>query len=369
MFMMSLSVWMPARERVRVTHELVRNPRFALPALATVASIGIVMLGNFAHISVVAISLAAATLAVVGVRMVMSLRILSRLTEARVTQAVTDELTGLGNRRLLLSEIDQRMTTSALTSRPSFALLLIDLDHFKEINDSFGHPAGDAVLREIAPRFKSAVRSIDSVARLGGDEFAVVLEQADLSLAVQVAERITTSLEEAVVLETTSLHVGASIGIALAPTHATSTDELVRCADVAMYRAKGLHLAFDTYEAALDEGADRLMLMEDLRTATEDGSLALHYQPEIDLQTGEVVACEALLRWSHPRLGSVPPEHFLSLAEECGLTSQITSWVLDEAIRACAHWRARGHQAAVAVNLLATDLLDESFPAQVFGRL
>jgi EAL domain-containing protein (putative c-di-GMP-specific phosphodiesterase class I) len=166
-------------------------------------------------------------------------------------------------------------------------------------------------------------------------------------------------------LETATLHVGGSIGIALAPLHATAPGELMRCADVAMYRAKGLRLHFDVYEAALDDGADRLMLMEDLRVATTDGSLTLHYQPQIDLRTGEVLACEALLRWNHPRLGLVPPDHFLALAEECGLTRQVTAWVLREAVGECARWWASGHRAAVAVNLLATDLLQGDLPRQV----
>jgi diguanylate cyclase (GGDEF)-like protein len=365
MFVMSLSVWVAARTFVGRS-DPDRAPRFVLPALASAASLAILMVGNYAHVSGVALSLAAATLLAVGARMAVSLRILTRLTDARRKQAITDELTGLGNRRHLLSELDRRLdSVSPRPHQPTLALLLIDLDHFKEINDSFGHPAGDAVLQEIGPRLRSIVRPGDVVARLGGDEFAVILDRADMAQAVSAAERLTAALEEPIVVETTPLHVGASIGIALAPTHAHSSDELVRCADVAMYRAKGLHLPFDSYEAALDDGADRLLLMEDLRVATEDGTLTLHYQPEIDLRTGEVVTCEALLRWTHPRLGLVPPEQFLNLAQECGLTRQLTAWVLDEAIRECARWWATGHRAAVAVNLLATDLLDEGLPRHV----
>lgn len=369
MFVMSLSVWLPVRARVGPS-DAERNPRFVLPTLASAASLAILILGNFGHVSTVAISLAAGTLLAVGARMAVSLRILTRLTDARRRQAITDELTGLGNRRQLLSELDRRLDPrSSSPQQPALALLLIDLDHFKEINDSFGHPAGDAVLQEIGPRLRSVARPGDVVSRLGGDEFAVILDGAGLEQAVIVAKRITEIVEQPIMVETTSLHVGASIGIALARTHASTSDELVRCADVAMYRAKGLHLPFDTYEAALDDGADRLLLMEDLRAAAEDGSLALHYQPEIDLTTGEVVTCEALLRWTHPRLGLVPPEHFLALAQECGLTRQLTAWVLQEAIRECARWWSAGHRAAVAVNLLATDLLDEGLPHHVEALL
>lgn len=324
------------------------------------------MFGNYEHISTVALSLAAATLVTVGARMAVSLRVLTRLTDARRKQAITDELTGLGNRRQLLTELGRRLDSlNPRSQNAHLALLMIDLDHFKEINDSFGHPAGDAVLKEIGPRLQSILRPGDVVARLGGDEFAVIVEKADTASAVSAAERITAALEIPIALETTSLHVGASVGIALAPTHARSPDELMRCADVAMYRAKGLRLPFDSYEAALDDGADRLLLMEDLRAAAHDGSLALHYQPEIDLRTGEVVAYEALLRWTHPRLGLVPPDHFLNLAVECGLTHRLTAWVLDEAIRESAHWWDAGHRVAVAVNLLVTDLLDEDLPRRL----
>jgi diguanylate cyclase (GGDEF)-like protein len=359
MFLMSASVWFPIRALVGRS-ESGQYPRFVLPALASAASLAILTLGNFTHVSTVALGLAAATCVAVGARMAVSLRWLTRLTTARQKQAITDELTGLGNRRHLLNELDRRLDElAARAPDETLTLLMIDLDHFKEINDSFGHAAGDAVLKEIGPRLHKIVRSGDVVARLGGDEFAVVLDRGDLAEATSVAERITAALERPFGLETASLHVGASIGIALAPEHASSSEELMRCADVAMYRAKGLRLRFDVYEGALDDGADRLMLMEDLRVATKDGSLTLHYQPQIDLRTGDVLACEALLRWTHPRLGLVPPDQFLPLAEECGLTPRLTTWVLGEAITECARWWSAGHHAAVAVNLLATDLLHD----------
>lgn len=364
-FLMSASVWVPARTLMGRADQG-QNPRFVLPALASAASLAILMFGNFGHVGTVALGLATATCLAVGARMALSLRSLTRLTIARQRQAVTDELTGLGNRRQLLGELDHRLETLGLEKQhAALALLLIDLDHFKEINDSFGHLAGDAVLKEIGPRLRGVVRTHDVVARLGGDEFAVVLDPGDLAEAMSVAQRMTAALELPVQLETASLHVGASIGLALAPAHAASSDELLHCADVAMYRAKTLRLPFDVYEVALDDGADRLMLMEDLRAATEDGSLTLHYQPQIDLRTGEVLACEALLRWTHPRLGLVPPDQFLPLAEECGLTRRLTAWVLGEAIGQCSRWWRAGHHAAVAVNLQATDLLHDDLPRHV----
>ena len=184
---------------------------------------------------------------------------------------------------------------------------MIDLDHFKEINDSFGHPTGDGLLRLIGPRLAGVTRASDVVARLGGDEFAILLTGADVEFATSIAERITTEIAPPFDVEGSSLHVGASIGIALAPQHASSAIELMRCADVAMYRAKAAHSPYDIYESALDDGADRLNLMEDLRTALDEGGLTLYYQPQIDLRTGAISTLEALLRWPHPDLGLHPP--------------------------------------------------------------
>ena len=166
---------------------------------------------------------------------------------------------------------------------------------------------------QIGPRIRKVVRHNDVVARLGGDEFAVLLYGADAFKATTVALRITTLLEQPIDVNTASLHVGASIGVALAPEHAQNANELLRCADIAMYRAKTERGSFDIYDAALDDEADRFALIEDLRLAMAEGSLALHYQPEIDLQTGQVVTVEALLRWPHPTLGPDPSRASLGL--------------------------------------------------------
>jgi len=315
------------------------------------------------HVHELVLGLAGATLLVGAARMAVSLREQRAVNESREHQAVTDELTGLGNRRRLLDELESAL--AALPPGGTLALLLIDLDHFKEINDSFGHQTGDALLRQIGPRIRQVVRRNDLVARLGGDEFAVLLYGADAYKATTVARRITTLLEEPIDVRTASLHVGASIGVALAPDHAMTAGELIHCADIAMYRAKNERGSFDVYEAALDDEADRFALLEDLRVAMADGSLALHYQPEIDLRTGEVVTVEALLRWPHPTLGLIPPAHLLALAEESGLIHSLATWVFQMAVADCARWWHNGHRAAVAVNLLATDLLDSSLPRRV----
>ena len=331
----------------------------------------ILVLGNIEYLNTIALALAGATLLAVTARMASSLRKQRALNESRQHMAVTDELTGLGNRRRLLDELEGALAALSHEDSQSeaVALLLIDLDHFKEINDSFGHQTGDALLRQIGPRIRQVVRHDDLVARLGGDEFAVLLHAADTFKATTVAQRLSTLLEEPIDVGNASLRVGASIGVALAPEHALSSTELLRCADIAMYRAKNERGSFDVYEATLDDETDRFALIADLRQAMADGSLALHYQPEIDLVTGQVVTVEAFLRWPHPTLGPIPPEHLLDLAEESGLIQTLSSWVFEQATADCAHWWREGRQVAVAVNLLATDLLDSALPQRMSALL
>jgi len=366
MIVMTGSLWL--RAPVTAPSPLVEKaPRVAILTLVLVACPVILVLGNVQRVSAIALVLAGVTLMVAAARMAVSLREQKALNESRRHQAVTDELTGLGNRRRLLDELDQALGAlpQGGTQTSGLALLLIDLDHFKEINDSFGHQTGDALLRQIGPRIRQVVRRNDLVARLGGDEFAVLLYGADAYKATAVAKRITTLLQQPIDVSTASLHVGASIGVALAPEHALTAHDLIRCADIAMYRAKNERGSFDVYESALDDEADRFALIADLRVAMTEGSLALHYQPEIDLRTGEVVTVEALLRWPHPTLGLIPPEHLLALAEESGLIHSLATWVFEQAVADCARWWHDGHRAAVAVNLLATDLLDSSLPRRV----
>ena len=366
MLAMSVSVWLRSRGYVR-SQRKERAPRVVVLIPITAACLLIVIMGNVKHLSPVALGFAAAALMAGVARRGLALREQRRIHESRQHLALTDELTELGNRRYLLDAMELAVASlpEKAGSGRGVALLLIDLDHFKEINDSFGHQVGDALLRQIGPRIRKVVRHSDVVARLGGDEFAVLLHGADAFKATTVALRITTLLEQPIDVNTASLHVGASIGVALAPEHAQNATDLLRCADIAMYRAKTERGSFDIYDAALDDEADRFALIEDLRLAMAQGSLALHYQPEINLQTGEVVTVEALLRWPHPTLGLIPPEHLLALAEESGLVHSLAAWVFEQAIADCAQWWNDGHQVAVAVNLLATDLLDSSLPRRV----
>src|ERR1019366_8120463 len=187
------------------------------------------------------------------------------------------------------------------------ALLLLDLDHFKEINDSFGHPVGDEILKMLGPRLKSVLRHTDVLARLGGDEFGVVIADADADYATVIAERLTTQIEQPFMLPVASLHVSVSIGIALAPSHGDHSAELLRCADIAMYRAKAAGSAFQIYEKILDDRLGHLRLAEDLRAVIASKGLRLYYQPQYELRTGKVVGVEALLRWPHAELGLLSP--------------------------------------------------------------
>jgi diguanylate cyclase (GGDEF)-like protein len=292
------------------------------------------------------------------------------LSQQRHHQSVTDELTGLGNRRHLFRVLDTFFTASQNDDTPDRALafLFVDLNNFKEINDSFGHPAGDALLQQLGARLQGALRSSDLLVRIGGDEFAVALIDGDADYAVEVAERLTASLDEPFALDVVNTRIGASIGIAMAPTDANDSAGLVWCADVAMYRAKLGSTPFALYAPDLDEGGNRLQLVEELRLAIEEGQLVLHYQPQLDLRSGEILAVEALLRWNHPHLGLVPPLNFLPLAEEAGLMRSITQLVLEQALAQCSSWRHSGRYLAVSVNISATNLLDDGF-AELVRRL
>ena len=335
--------------------------------LGWAASFKVGVLAGASYDTTLLFGLAGIMLLAVMTRLTLALRRQRALNESRQHLAATDELTGLSNRRQLLDELDDSLAAFAVADGDarSLALLLIDLDHFKEINDSFGHHVGDALLRQIGPRIRQVVRHSDVVARLGGDEFAVLIHGTDAFRAAKVAQRIATLLGEPIDVESSSLRVGASVGVALAPEHALNSADLLRCADIAMYRAKKERGSFDVYEAALDDEADRLALVDDLRQAMAESSLELHYQPQIDLGTGAVITVEAFLRWPHATLGPIPPEHLLALAEEGDLIRPLSTWVFEQAVADCASWWSEGHQVGVAINLLATDLLDSALPSRV----
>ena len=360
--LMSISVWVPPGRRELLDGG--KLPGFLLPGCGALAGLVILFLGALQHqVIQVAVALATATLAVVGLRLGLSVRGLRALTEERHRQAVTDELTGLGNRRQLTTMLDAYFEDLADPSTPprGMAFLFVDLDHFKEINDSFGHSAGDELLKQLGPRLTSSLRSTDVLVRIGGDELGALLIDSDPSYAAGLARRLTALLEQPFILNGVSVRISASIGIAGAPADATDSIGLMRCADVAMYRAKLTHQSYEVYTPSIDDGGNRLALVEELRAAVEGERLVLHYQPQLDLRNGETVAAEALVRWPHPRLGLIPPIEFLPLAEEAGLMGPLTRLVLDQALSQCAVWRAAGSRIAMSVNVSSSNLLDPGF--------
>ncbi len=356
--LMSIAVWVRPGHADPLARQ--RTPGFVLPGLATCAALVILVTGTLQHIGLVAIGLATATLVVVGVRLALSVRALRTLTEHRHRQSVTDHLTGLGNRRHLFEVLDAFFAeeNDASAHQRSLAFLFIDLDRFKEINDSFGHPAGDELLRQVGARLGAVLGGSDTLVRIGGDEFAAMLMDADAARASELARRLTASLEDPFTLDAVSVRIGVSIGIAQAPADASDSDGLVACADVAMYRAKMSGTAFALYQPDVDDGGNLLRLAEELRAALDEDAMAVHYQPQLDLRSGEIVGMEALVRWRHPRLGSIPPLKFLPLAEQAGLMSPLTAWVLDQALRQCAVWRTVHESLTVSVNVSASSLFD-----------
>ncbi len=366
--LMSMAVWLRPRSKSPLVAE--RTSGFLLPGIATATGLGVLLVATFHRTGRVAIGLATATLVVAGLRLVLSARGLRKITEQRHREAVTDELTGLGNRRKLLTVFETLFESqaSAVSPAKSVAFLFVDLDHFKEINDSFGHSAGDQLLRQLGPRLNSVVRSSDVVVRFGGDEFAVVLIGADVEEARQVAERLTATIEEPFALDMVRARISASIGISILETDANDSAGLLRCADLAMFRAKAGNSSFAFYDESIDDD-NVLRMAEELRSAVDQKQFVIHYQPQLDLRTGEICAVEALLRWPNERLGMVPPLKFLPIAEEAGLMPSLTALVLDGALEQCAVWRADSHEVAVSVNLSASNLLDPGFTELVSALL
>ena len=280
----------------------------------------------------------------------------TRLAMERLNQlATTDDLTGLHNRALFRDRLDQAIASARRDSRKrQVVLMLMDLDHFKEINDTLGHPVGDAVLRQVAERLRAELRESDTLARLGGDEFGILLPEVEdgRATAERVARGVLACFSKPFRHGEQDLYVGAGIGIALYPQHGDDVDTLLSRADVAMYSAKHKDTPFVFYNAASDPHTpQRLQLVAEMRQAIDKGEFQLHYQPQVDLRHRCVTGVEALIRWNHPRLGLLLPEQFLSTAERTGLINPITDWVLEEAVRQGRIWHQNGLPLRVAVNL------------------
>jgi diguanylate cyclase (GGDEF)-like protein len=363
---LSMSVWL--RPRPANLQAVQKPASFVIPGFSAACALAVLFVGNLHETNRPALGLATTALLLAGIRLAVSVRGIRSLSQERRQQAITDELTGLGNRRCLNTVLDAFFAdyAGARTAGPrTIAFLFIDLDHFKEVNDTFGHSVGDKVLKQLGPRLSACARRDDLLIRLGGDEFVAVLVDADADHATTVAQRLTDGLAEPFMIDTVRVHINASIGIAVAPNDATDPAGLLWCADVAMYRAKLAGAPYAIYQPDLDKTGNRLLLLDELRMAIEDRQLVLHYQPQLDLRTGEIVAVESLLRWAHPRLGIISPQEFLPLAEDAGLMGSVTTFVLTESLAQCAAWRRAGRRLSVSVNISPANLLDPRFTTLV----
>ena len=296
--------------------------------------------------------------------------VVGRLVQRSQAHSLRDELTGLPSRRLLCERLEEAIGVAQRHSR-HLTVMLLDLDHFKEVNDTLGHGAGDALLVEVAKRLRDALRKSDVIARFGGDEFAVLLTDVKAPPDARVvADRVLSQLTQPVVLGDATVDIDASIGIAMYPEHGEDPTTLISRADIAMYAAKASKAGWRVYDPGDDvHSRERLELTTEMKRAFGAGELAVHYQPIVAAAGGPVRLVEALVRWEHPRLGLLGPDRFLALAERTGSMRRLTHTVLAESLRQCREWDEAGAPIEVAVNVSARDLDDRSLPDEVEGLL
>jgi len=284
-------------------------------------------------------------------------------------QALHDALTGLPNRNLLHDRLHHAIQNAA-RQHHSVALILMDLDRFKEVNDTLGHQYGDLMLQQVSTRLQQVLRHSDTIARLGGDEFAILITDSNETFAGHVAQKVHVALNRVFNLENHFLHIGASLGIALYPQHGDSAQSLIQHADTAMYVAKRSNSGCAVYHPEHDRDAvKRLELANELHDAIDANELELYYQPKIDLQTGKVTGAEALLRWQNPKRGMVPPDEMIPIAEHNGMIKRLTQWVLNAALQQCAQWRSQGIELSVAINISVWNLQDPMLIEEIENKL
>ncbi|TXL63798.1 putative bifunctional diguanylate cyclase/phosphodiesterase [Zeimonas arvi] len=286
--------------------------------------------------------------------------------------AYSDTLTGLANRACFAATLE-RTVADASASRDAgdahFAVLLMDLDRFKWVNDTLGHECGDQVLAQVADRLRDALPGAPTIARLGGDEFAIVVRSAE-GRADDIVARISRGLESPITLAGQTVDVSASIGIAHFPEHGRTPSELMRHADVAMYAAKRQGVPSSVYDPGFDTSREHhLSLLSELRNALDRPELRLLYQPKISLREAPVVAAEVLMRWEHPTRGLVTPDDFIPFAEKTGFIREMTQWLLQRAIRQAAVWRRQGREVELSINISARDLIDQQLPQRIASLL
>ena len=288
--------------------------------------------------------------------------------QAKEELALSDPLTGLPN-RAMFQDLVQNTFQQAGRRKKAAAVMLMDLDRFKDVNDTLGHHNGDLLLQRIGSRLDSVLRNTATVARLGGDEFAILLPDiADRQAVIPVVRRVLKVLEEPVVVGGLALQVEASLGVAMFPEHGRTVDAVMRAADVAMYVTKEQRSGYEFYDEGQHEhrhDAGRLALIGELRRAMDETELVLHYQPKVDLRTGKAKGVEALARWHHPERGLLSPDEFIPLAERSNLLRPMTLYLVDTALRQCNAWRARGIEVSVAVNLSMQNMLDLRLPNDI----
>ncbi|MDK3257457.1 putative bifunctional diguanylate cyclase/phosphodiesterase [Blastococcus capsensis] len=338
-----------------------------LPGACALIAVALLFTGYLAGGDPVAGVLALGAVLAALARTGLTFRDVRALADSR-RQARTDELTGLPNRRSVFEALDA--VDVRLRDGEELAVLVLDLDRFKEINDSLGHAVGDALLREVGARLQAEVRAGDLLARLGGDEFVVLAPDLDADDALVMAQRLRAHLQRPFRLDSMDLTVDAAVGLAVAPRDAGSAIELLQLADLAMYSAKTGRLGATAYDEARDgHGRHRLEDVAALRRALERGELVLHYQPKLALPTGVVEGVEALVRWQHPTRGLLYPDAFIELAETAGLMAQLTTQVVDMALAQCRQWADQGRALTMAVNVSPSNLVDEHFPDDVARQL
>ncbi len=299
------------------------------------------------------------------------LRAQTELMEKKAAyEATHDSLTGLPNRTLFIDRL-QQATNSARRDGQMLGLFILDMDRFKEVNDSLGHYNGDRLLKLLAMRFSGVLREVDTLARIGGDEFGFILPGLkDKSNLRQIAKKLKKSLSTPFTLDNISLDVQVSVGATFFPEHGKDADTLIQRADVAMYVAKKNNLDFVIYSKDIDKHSQhRLTLMGELRHAINNDELLLHYQPQITKEKAKLYAVEALVRWQHQTHGLMPPNEFIPLAERTGLIKDLTIWVLKKALEQCAQWRSNDLNIDMAINVSSQSLLDPDFPELLTGIL
>jgi diguanylate cyclase len=338
-----------------------------VPGICALTALVLLLVGYSRQGDVLAGALAFGAVLAALARTVLTFREVQGLADSR-RQARTDELTGLPNRRSVFEALTA--TDVRLAAGRGVAVIVLDLDRFKEINDSLGHTVGDALLRQVGPRLARELRQEDLLARLGGDEFVVLVDDLDAAGATALAGRLRAQLQQPFLVGGMSLTIDASLGVAIGPEHSATAEELLQLADLAMYSAKAARTGVAVFDEQRDGGGrHRLEAVEQLRRGIAGGELVMHYQPKLALSSGEVDGVEALVRWQHPTRGLLFPDAFIDLAESAGLMSKLTSAVVEMSLAQCRRWGDEGVRLTVSVNVSPSNLVDDAFPDEVAALL